>query len=113
MRWTEQADQLFVMHKPKGPIQQLEGPFCALLELKAPNKKRRDLDNLWKCPLDFMARLGLISDDKYMQWGLIGWVDDLPYGARLTLMSCDKKEGLPDMLAALIASLAGTSREKT
>ena len=105
--WTSRADQLFVMQK-KGPIQMLEGPFIALLELHATGRKRKtsDADNFLKAAGDYIARVGLIENDKFMQWCLVGWVDDPalapPYGCRLTVMEWDKKKGLPE-LTSLIA----------
>lgn len=116
LRWIAAAEQLFVMNKPKGLIQQLEGPFVALLELRRPDKRRRDSDNLMKVPLDFASRLGLIEDDSNALWNLSGWTADperAPYGARLTLLPCLKNQGLPEILTGLIASLATDSREKT
>lgn len=104
LRWIAQADQLFVMNKPKGPIQKLVGPFVVLLELKRPDKRHRDADNLAKICLDFATRLGLIEDDRFCQWLVVGWVDNIPYGAKMTLLPF-QKEGLPEILAALTASL--------
>lgn len=106
LQWIKQADQLFLINK-KGPVKTLAGPFCACLELHTIDKRRRkDADNRWKAALDFAASRGLIEDDKLMQWGLVGWVDNPalapPYGALLTIWPI-QKEGLPDELAALIA----------
>ena len=93
-----------MIHKPKGIIQRL-GPFFALLELRASGKKRNaDADNKWKSSLDYAAKVGLIENDKHMQWGAVGWVDDpdqVPYGAKLTLIGCEKGAGLSDFLTAL------------
>jgi hypothetical protein len=106
IKWIEQADQLQLLTK-RGPIKTLVGPFFALLELHATGRKRRsDADNRFKVPLDFATRIGLIEDDRFMQWGLVGWIDDPaqapPYGCRLTIWPCQKK-GLPVSVAALIA----------
>lgn len=104
--WIKEADQLFLIQK-RGPVKTLTGHFFALLELHTTDKRRRkDGDNRWKAPLDFATRLGLIEDDQFMQWGMVGWIDEPeyapPYGARLTIWPF-KKEGLPDMLTALTA----------
>lgn len=98
------------MINKRGPVKTLAGPFFALLELHTTDKRRRkDGDNRWKAALDFATHLGVIEDDKYMQWGMVGWVDDPdrapPYGALLTIWPY-KKEGLPDMLTALTAKFS-------
>src|SRR5262249_14367047 len=90
----------------KGPLQRLEGPIIACLELCANDKrKRKDADNRIKAALDYAVRLGIIEDDKQIQWVISGWIDDdkepPPYGARLTLIET-KKEGLLDMLASFL-----------
>jgi len=89
------------MHKT-GPFRRLEGPFFAILELRASGKKRAtsDADNLLKAPLDYISKLGLIDNDKLQQWTIVGWTDDVervPFGARLTLISCTKKDGLQSL----------------
>jgi Holliday junction resolvase RusA-like endonuclease len=116
-KWIEAADQLFVMNKI-GPLRTIEGKFIAVIELHATGKKRKtsDCDNLAKVCLDYAQRTRLIENDRLAQWVTIGWVDEPsaapPYGARLTILPWDQKEG-QGLLPALIASLAGTSREKT
>lgn len=87
LKWIEQADQLFLMNK-KGPIKQLVGPFVCVLELHTKDgRKKKDADNRLKAPLDWLTRLGLIEDDKFMAWGIVGWVneEEAPYGAKVTL----------------------------
>ena len=110
LKWIEQADQIFVMHK-KGPIKMLMGPFVAILELHSTDgRKRRDCDNRIKAAIDYAVRLGLVQDDSFMEWVVAGWTDEPPpHGCRLTIL---QKEGLGS-LPALIASLATILREKT
>jgi len=93
------------MHKT-GPFRRLEGLFFAVLELQASGKKRAtsDADNLLKAPLDYVAKLGLIDNDRLQHWTVVGWTDNIervPFGARLTLISCTKKDGLLELAAQI------------
>lgn len=68
--------------------QTLGGKFHCLLELVAPDKRRRDGDNYFKAPLDFATRIGLISDDSMSEKGTYLWIRDglgPPSGCRLTI----------------------------
>ncbi len=82
------------------------GEFVPILELwTTDRRRRRDCDNRLKVPLDYVVRLGLVQDDSFSRFGVSGWIDspqDSPHGARLTIYPY-KKEGLPDIAAALVA----------
>lgn len=72
--------------------QMLVGNFHCLLELVAPDKRRRDGDNYFKCPLDFATRMSLIKDDSYCMKGTFVWVTTplLPQcGCRLSLWEAE------------------------
>ena len=84
----------------------LEGPFIALITLNGTNKKRRgDADNRIKAVLDYAARVGLIENDKFAEWIIVGWVADPekapPYGCELKIIKY-KGEG-PQEIAALLS----------
>ena len=93
------------MHK-KARMAKLCGPFVAVLELHTMDKRRRkDADNRVKAVLDYAVRIGLIEDDRFAEWVMVGWTHDptrAPYGALLTLWPWQREKGLPE-LAALVA----------
>lgn len=104
LKWIKEADQLFLLTK-RGPVKKLTGLFVAVLQLHTTDlRRRRDADNRLKAPLDYCTRLGLIEDDSKAEIVMAGWVEDpskAPHGACLTIYPY-KKEGLPELLTALI-----------
>ncbi len=46
-----------------GSPEPLEGPISLTIRVMEPNKRRRDLDNLLKAPLDALAHAGWYRDD--------------------------------------------------
>ncbi|MFN9110395.1 MAG: RusA family crossover junction endodeoxyribonuclease [Bacteroidota bacterium] len=45
----------------------LDGPIAITIEAHPPDRRRRDLDNLLKAPLDAMAHAGLYLDDHQIE----------------------------------------------
>lgn len=45
----------------------LDGPISITIEAHPPDRRRRDLDNLLKAPLDAMAHAGLYLDDHQIE----------------------------------------------
>lgn len=58
-RWRDRAFTMLLQQKPK-PV---KGRVSVLMEVCPPTKIKRDIDNLWKGPLDFLVSHGLIEDD--------------------------------------------------
>jgi hypothetical protein len=88
LQWIAAADQLFVMQKRKLLNQTLIGEYHCLLELAAPDRRRRDGSNMFKAPEDYAVRIGLIKDDSLCIKGTFVWCrgeDKPPYGCRLTI----------------------------
>jgi Holliday junction resolvase RusA-like endonuclease len=55
----------------------------------APDKRHRDLDNLFKASLDALAAAGVIANDRHCRWIEARWIED---GAPCTLILDDLGE---------------------
>lgn len=58
-RWRDRAFAMLLEQRP----QPIAGRVSVLMELCPPTKILRDIDNLWKGPLDLLVARGLIEDD--------------------------------------------------
>ena len=66
----------------------LMGKYNCLLELVAPDNRRRDGSNYFKAPEDFAVRVGLMKDDSMCEKGTFLWIRDSGgplYGCRFTI----------------------------
>ena len=61
----------------------LLGPFKLTMLVVPPDKRHRDLDNLFKASLDALASAGVIENDRFCRWIEARWVED---GAPCTLI---------------------------
>lgn len=64
--------------------EQISGSVSFTLTAAKPDKRKRDLDNLLKAPLDLIVQMGLIEDDSEVvkisaQWGDETVIEVLPY----------------------------------
>lgn len=50
-----------------GVTEPLEGDLSVTIEVMMPDKRKRDLDNLLKAPLDALAHAGVYLDDSQIQ----------------------------------------------
>lgn len=53
----------------------ISGPVKVKILLGKPDKRKRDLDNAFKAPLDLLVHMGLIYDDSMVQKLQIEWAD--------------------------------------
>ena len=53
----------------------LSGPIALKLILGRPDKRKRDLDNLLKAPIDLLVKHGVIDDDRNVQRIEASWGD--------------------------------------
>jgi crossover junction endodeoxyribonuclease RusA len=54
-----------------------DGPIKMIIEAYRPDNLRRDLDNLFKAPLDAMAHAGVYEDDSQIKDLRIYWADTI------------------------------------
>jgi crossover junction endodeoxyribonuclease RusA len=72
--WLEEAGWMLKSQPVK--------PFDCPVEIHAvvcpPDKRKRDLDNLWKCVLDLLCQHKIIKDDSFdcVRALYISWVED-------------------------------------
>ena len=69
--------------------ERIKGPFKLTMLVVPPDKRHRDLDNLFKASLDALAAAGVIANDRHCRWIEARWVED---GAPCTLI-LDELEG--------------------
>jgi crossover junction endodeoxyribonuclease RusA len=69
--------------------ERIKGPFKLTMLVVPPDKRHRDLDNLFKASLDALAAAGVIANDRHCRWIEARWVED---GAPCTLI-LDALEG--------------------
>ena len=69
---TEVANEV-MMHKGK---KQFQGKVKVTIEAYRPDKRRRDLDNLLKAPLDALTHAGVYQDDELIVDLRIFWAED-------------------------------------
>lgn len=58
-----------------GVLQTISGPVRVCMSLVKPDRRRRDLDNLLKAPLDLLCSCGVIQDDQQVQAITAEWLD--------------------------------------
>lgn len=58
------------------------------LLLSPPDKRRRDLDNLAKAPLDLIVKHGLIEDDSKVTELRLRWHPDAHHGCTIIIRQC-------------------------
>lgn len=49
-----------------GRKRRIKGPVSVTLHAHVPDRRKRDLDNVWKGVLDLLAHAGIIEDDSQM-----------------------------------------------
>lgn len=68
--------------------QPIVGPFHFHMEVGRPDRRQRDLDNLFKCVLDAVEDAGAIRNDADAQSLFAQWVPDLK-GIRITITAAE------------------------
>lgn len=81
--WLQEANIDYLRQRPK----KIEGPVNITMEFQEP-KRRSDLDNRVKAPLDFLVKSGVIqADDQTIVRKInLAWSDDVE-GCRITIES--------------------------
>ena len=81
------SDWIFVACLKHGSrdIERVPGKICIHIEVKRPDKRKRDIDNLAKGVLDFLTLQQIIDDDRNVEKVIIEWVYDGPEGATVTI----------------------------
>lgn len=81
--WQTEAGWHLAMRRDR---RVLPGPYHILFEVGRPDRRKRDLSNLWKAPEDLLVKHGVIEDDSQVATLQFKWVDDLK-GCRVTITS--------------------------
>lgn len=81
--WLQEANIDYLRQRPK----KIEGPVNITMEFQEP-KRRSDLDNRVKAPLDFLVKSGVIqADDQTIVRKInLAWSDEIE-GCRITIES--------------------------
>lgn len=90
--WLEQAQWIVAAgrHKP------IVGNYEIYVLLRAPDRRRRDLDNFaFKAVSDLLVKTGLVQDDSHAKLIASTWVEE---GPGVTIMLQSAREGLDDIL---------------
>lgn len=68
------------------------GKVSVHIEVKRPDKRKRDIDNLAKGILDFLTLQNIIDDDCNVEKLTIEWIYDGPDGATVTIEDYNKQK---------------------
>ena len=71
-QWMKQAMQELMIQRPE----RLAGFVSVDLAFCRPDKRRRDLDNLLKAPLDALVKFAVIEDDSKIMAISARWIKD-------------------------------------
>lgn len=72
--WALKAGVALLEQRP----QPLKGKFHVHVTAYRPDNRRRDLDGLFKAPLDLLVKCGVVEDDSLAQSLMIAWSDAEP-----------------------------------
>jgi crossover junction endodeoxyribonuclease RusA len=61
----------------QGKLKHFDGPLRLTIEAYRPDKRRRDLDNLFKATLDGLEHAGVYEDDSQIHDLRIYWADTI------------------------------------
>jgi len=77
-----------IMHG--NPTAHFEGPIVMTVEAFRPDKRKRDLDNLLKAPLDALAHAGIYKDDSQIVDLRVFWGDIVAGMLKVTIKEADE-----------------------
>lgn len=77
-----------ISHMPK--VELIEGAVCVDIVAYRPDKRRRDLDNLFKAPLDALTYSGVWQDDSQITDLRIRWADEIGGMLKVTITKSEK-----------------------
>lgn len=99
------VDAVWAQRGAKAPI---AGPVILTLELSPPDAARRDLDNLFKAPLDALTHAGVWEDDSQVQ-SMLALKDGRGGTLGLTIIQVDASASLREQVLAASARWLGPS----
>jgi len=71
-------------------VEPIEGAVCVDILAYRPDKRRRDLDNLFKAPLDALTYSGVWQDDSQITDLRIRWADEIGGMLKVTITKSEK-----------------------
>jgi len=83
LAWIELAG--LSIHGGIGKHCKFPGDVFIHIKIKRPDRRKRDIDNLIKAPLDLLVSCGVINDDRYVEKVTAEWVYDGPDGATIEI----------------------------
>ena len=75
MEWKRHAEWA-ILQQAKG--RKITGPYRLTVNLRRPDKRRRDLDNLFKAVSDSLVHMGVVESDHLCERLEAGWVKSGP-----------------------------------
>ncbi len=72
--WREEAVRIVVAQRP---LPSFNAPVAITLSIGRPDKRKRDLDNLFKAPLDLLVEAGILADDCLIHRLSASWAPDV------------------------------------
>ena len=88
--WKLAADALLMTQKPKEVV---HGSYELTIILDETRRGRRDADNYAKCVSDFLARVGLIDNDKFCDSISVRWGKTSEHGCDVILFPATEQVG--------------------
>jgi crossover junction endodeoxyribonuclease RusA len=71
--WRRAAQNMVTEQRVQWPAQSISGPVEVTMTFGRPDRRKRDLDNLMKAPLDTLVSMQIIEDDSKIQALTIRW----------------------------------------
>ena len=79
--WREEAAQIVAAQRP---LPSFNAPVAITLSIGRPDRRKRDLDNLFKAPLDLLVEFGILRDDHLVHRLSASWDSDV-VGCRIEI----------------------------
>lgn len=73
--WRRAAENQIKGQQESWTTKSISGPVEVVMTFGRPDRRRRDLDNLGKAPLDTLVNAGIIDDDSAIQSLTMRWGD--------------------------------------
>ncbi len=81
--WREEAGWALAAQRP---LPSFSDPVEVTLSIGKPDRRKRDLDNLFKAPLDLLVEFGVLGDDQLIHRLSASWDSDVE-GCRVEIES--------------------------
>lgn len=89
-KWKAEAALMLMAQRPGKVL----GAVNIRIDLVPPDRRRRDIDNCGKAPLDALVKAGIISDDSAVRRLSIGW-EDAGSPCTVTITACERNNPTP------------------